>query len=105
MSKKIYYIETTLNGYVFKRIEICDWDKDLDYVDKLIFKLDDEEVNYYEDIAGDMDELDAFLRTANHGYCEDYDDVLGTKRNTYLEFWKTTILGYYDDRYIGLEIK
>lgn len=102
---KINYIETTLNGYVFVRIPICDYIPGKDYMGDLVFTREDEEVNYYEDISGDMDELDAFLKRGSHLDCEDYDDVLGTERNTYLEYWYTNRLGYYTDRYIGLEIR
>ena len=41
---KINYIEATMNGYVFKRIPICDYtrNKDKDYLEELIFELDGE---------------------------------------------------------------
>jgi len=97
MNKKIYYIETTLNGYITKKIEICDWVRNKDYMGKLKFEYDiyGEIVEYYEDIAGDYDDLDIFLSNADSTKCENYDDILGGKPNVYLEYWLTTVLGYY----------
>lgn len=105
--RKIYYIETTRNGKVFNKTEICDYVLGKDYIDDLLFTRDGEEVNYYEDVAGMMDDLDLFLKKGNHNHCEEYeeDNHLGTKKNVYLEYWYTDVLGYYEDRYIGLMIK
>jgi len=104
MNKKIYYIETTLNGYITKKIEICDWVRNKDYMGELEFEYDGEMVEYYEVIAGDYDDLDIFLSNADSTRCENYDDVLGGKPNVYLEYWLTTVLGYYKNKYIGLMI-
>lgn len=105
--KKIYYIETTLNGYIFKRIPICDFIPGKDYIGDLVFYDEecDEEINFYEDLAGDMDELDAFLKRGSHSDCEDYDNELGTKKNVYMEYWQTNVLGYFEDRFVGLQIE
>ena len=97
---KIYYIETTLNGYIIKKTPICDWERNIDYIDKLIFIRDDEEINYYEEITGDMDELDDFLRRGKRSE-NNKDD----KSNVYMEHYLTDSVGYYIDRYIGLMIK
>lgn len=103
--KKLYYIETTLNGYIIKETELCDWVSGKDYIEDLYFTRDGEEVDYYNDIAGDLDDLDNFLKYADSSKCDNYEDVLGGKPNVFLEYWLTTTLGYYDDRYIGLMIK
>lgn len=103
--KKVNYIETTLNGYVVKRVEICDYKLRADYFDKLIFDLDGEKVNFYEDIAGDLDSLDSFLRNGSTECIEDYDNAMGEAKNVYLEGWRTLILGYHTDKFVGLEIK
>lgn len=102
-NKKIYYIETTLNGYITKRVEIAEWSRKKDYSGELWFEHEGEEKEYYEDIAGMMDELDEFLRTGSN-VIDGYDNELGTKENVYLEYWYTSVLGYYDDRYIGIMI-
>lgn len=102
--KKIYYIETTLNGYVIKKIEICDFKKGKDYCGLLDFERDGEEIEYYNDIAGSWDDIDQFLEYGIKHDCEEYEDILDTKDNIYLEYWYTNSLGYYDDRYIGLMV-
>lgn len=103
-TKKIYYIETTLNGYIIEKTPICDYVKGKDYCGELFFKLDGEEIEYYNDIAGDLNDLDLFLSFGNNQDCEDYDDRLGTKSNVYLEYWKTLVLGYYDNKFIGIMV-
>lgn len=103
--KKIYYIETTLNGYVIKKIQICEYKKHENYCGELRFKRGRYEIEYYDEIAGDWEDLDLFLECGNHNDCNDYEDVLGTKSNIYLEYYKTLSLGYYEDRYIGLMVK
>ena len=95
MNKKIYYIETTLNGYITKKIEICDWVKNKDYMGKLKFEYYGDIVEYYEDIAGDYDDLDIFLSNADSTKCENYDDILGGKPNVYLENWLTIAYSFY----------
>lgn len=103
---KIYYIERLRNGFTFRRLPICEYVEGKDYVEELIFDKDGEEVDYYQDIAGNYDEVDLFLSKGTNKSCNEYDleDHLGTKSNVYLEYWYTDVLGYYDDRYIGLEI-
>jgi hypothetical protein len=96
--KKIFYIETTLNGYIIKKIPICDYNNKKDYCGELHFKLDGEEIEYYDEFAGDWEELDLFLRYGNNNHCVDYEDVLKTKSNIYLEYYKTISLGYYNDK-------
>lgn len=102
--KKVYYIETTLNGYITKEIEIADWSRHEDLIGEMNFNRDGEELEYYNDIAGDMDQLDEFLRHGIH-HVDGYEDELGTEENIYLEYWYTNLLGYYTDKYIGLMIK
>ena len=106
MKTNINYIETTLNGYVVKRIKICRYSPDKDFLGKLRFKLDDEIVDYHEEIAGDYDEIDKFLEYGSHENIISYQDVnhLNTKENVYLEYWKTDTLGWFEDKYVGLEI-
>lgn len=102
--KKIYYIETTLNGYITKKIEICDWNKSEDFDGEMNFNRDGEDLEYYNDISGDMNQLDEFLKRGSHNV-NGYEDELGTKENIYLEYWYTNVLGYYSDMYIGLMIE
>lgn len=102
--RKIKYIETTLNGYIIKKVEICDWDRTKDLTGMLTFEQDGEEVEYYNDIAGNMDELDEFLKTGSNNI-EGYDKAINTKENIYMEYWLTNTVGYYTDRYIGLIIE
>lgn len=103
--KKVYYIETTLNGYIIKQVEICEWESGKDFIEDLIFMRDEDEIDYYNDIAGNFDDLDIFLRYADSTRCEDYYDDLGVRSNIYLEYWLTNLTGYYEDRFIGLMIK
>src|SRR5690554_6239743 len=102
----INYIETTLNGYIIKRIKICEYRPGKDYLFDLSFELGGEEVEYCEEFSGDLDELDAFLETGSNESIIAYQDVnhLNTKSNVYLEYWKTDSLGWFEDRYVGLEI-
>ena len=104
MKRKINYIETTLNGYIIKRIEICDYDSKTDYIDKLIFEDDGETINYYEDITGDHDLLDAFLKQGSNRNIG-YESVISEQPHIFLDSWQTLTLGYYEDVFVGLEIK
>lgn len=103
--KKIYYIEITLNGYVIKKEPICDFVKDKDYLGELNFVLDGQETEFYNDIAGDYDDLDEFLKHGDNQYCNNYDNILDTKQNIYLEYWRTTSLGCYENKYVGLMVE
>lgn len=107
MSKKLYYIETTLNGYVIKKIPICEFIPRKDYCGELHFKDSEGEVEYYDKFSGSWDELDRFLKRGNHEDCKEYqeDNHLQTKSNVYLEYWYTDVLGYYRDRYIGITVE
>ena len=104
--KNINYIETTLNGYVIKRVKICEYEKDKDYYGELKFKLNGEEKDYHEDFCGDYSELDKFIENKSHYGLISYQDVnhLDTHENVYLEYWKTDSVGWYEDKYIGIEI-
>lgn len=106
MKQNINYIETTLNGYIVKRIKIAEYDPKVDYIGELHFVNEGEDVEYYNDIAGDFDMLDKFLKDGSNTMILEYQDVnhLGTKENVLLEYWKTDTLGWFDDRYIGIEI-
>lgn len=104
MNKKINYIETTMNGYVIKRIKICNYEKGKDYIEDLIFQLDGEEVNYYDEIAGNMDLLDEFLAKGTNNI-NNYESALGEQDNIFLEGWRTLQLGDIENKFIGLEIK
>lgn len=106
MKRKINYIETTMNGYVFKRVPICDYtrNKDKDYLEELIFELDGEEVDYYNDITGDMDLLDEFLAKGTN-QIESYEHAIGEKSHIFLEGWRTLQLGDITNKFIGLEIR
>lgn len=103
--KKVYYIETTLNGYLIKKIEISNYISNKDYVEELTFNRDGEDVDYYNDITGDWDDLDEFLKHGSNNQCENYDYNKGDKPHVYMEHWLTDTLGYYTDRYIGLMIR
>ncbi len=119
MKYSLYYIETTLNGYITKKCpilknvsrgEIADLSP---YDENMYFRLDGQEVDInsasgdeidiseYSSIAGDFDELEAFLQFGKPNVGEDFD----CSHNTYLEFWRTESLGYYDDKYVGLKIE
>lgn len=106
MKTNINYIETTLNGYITKRIKIAEYDSKKDYCGELHFKLDDKDVEYYEEFAGEWDDIDKFISNKSHYGLIGYQDNnhLHTKENVYLEYWKTDSLGWYDDKYVGLEI-
>lgn len=102
----INYIETTLNGYIIKRVKITEYDKNKDYCGELHFKLNNEDVEYYEEFSGSWDTLDEFLSCGESESIIEYqeDNHLETKPNILLEYWKTDNLGWYEDKYIGLEI-
>ena len=104
IKKKINYIETTMNGYVIKRVPICDYERGKDYIDDLVFVLDSEEVDYYNDITGDMDLLDEFLSRGTN-QIEGYDGAIGEKQHIFLEGWLTLQLVYITNKFIGLEIR
>lgn len=104
MKKKINYIETTMNGYVIKRVPICDYEREKEYIDDLMFNLDGEEVDYYNDIAGDMDLLDEFLSKGTN-QIKGYESAIGEKRHIFIEGWRTLQLGDITDKFIGLEIR
>lgn len=104
MKKKINYIETTMNGYVIKRVPICDYERGKDYIDDLVFVLDGEEVDYYNDITGDMDLLDEFLSKGTNKI-EGYNSAIEEKQYIFLEGWLTLQLGYIPNKFIGLEIR
>jgi len=102
----INYIETTLNGHIIKRVKIADFIKGKDYLCELKFNLDGKDLEYYDDIAGDWEDLELFLYRGNHSDCisYSYENHLNTKENVYLEYYITDSLGYYEDRYIGIEV-
>jgi hypothetical protein len=106
-AKSIYYIETTLNGYITKKIKITEWDKKKDYYGELTFNYENQDYEYYNDFSGDTDELDKFLKHGFHSACRKYqnENHLETKPNVYLEYWKTDSVGWYDDRYVGITIE
>lgn len=104
MTKKINYIETTLNGYIIKRIEICKYEKGKDYMCDLNFNDDGVEIEYYDDICGDFDLLDEFLRKGTNEI-EGYEKAIDEKSNIFLDSWHTLTTGFCTDRFIGLEIK
>lgn len=109
--KHIYYIETTLNGYITKEIKICPYGILKDYCSELNFKLDGEEIEYYDKISGDWDELDLFLKRGKHYDCKEYKEetekYFSTQPNVYLEFWDTFATGYYYDvnKIVGIMVK
>lgn len=102
--QKINYIETTLNGYVTKRIPICDYHPSIDYIDKLIFEDDGVSINYYEDITGDHELLDNFLKEGSNKNIG-YESAVGERANFFLEGWLTLELGSNDNLFIGLAIE
>ena len=64
MKKKLYFIVTTLNGYVIERINLANYEEES--VDEIIDKLYSEnftsknigEFNYVDDVAGNVDDLE-----------------------------------------------
>lgn len=104
---EINYIETTLNGYITKRIKLADYVKGKDYCGELFFEMDGEEWEYYNDVCGDFDILDEFLAKGSNVDIVEYQEEnhLGTKENVLLEYYKTDMIGFYTDKYIGIEIK
>lgn len=107
-AEKLYvnYIETTLSGEINKRITICEFEAGKDYLGELKFNLDGEEVEYYEKFSGDYSWTDKFFEDQSTEDLTDYqdDNDINVPVNVMLEFWKTDQLGWYDDRYVGLEL-
>lgn len=105
MNKNIYYIEVDLHGYLLTKIRICEFESGKDYIEDLVFDRDGEEIDYYGDIAGDYDDLDNFLKNGSIYDTKGEDNSLdNSKENIYLEMWLTDVVGYYNDRYIGLMV-
>ena len=109
--EKIYYIETTLNGYITKKIPICNYDKNKDYCCDLEFEKNNEKYEYYDEFSGDWEELDKFLKNGTtlglENYQTEQDKYFSTNKNIYLEFYNTFLTGYYYDEGIitGIMIK
>lgn len=104
---KIYYVETDLRGEIIKKQEICEWDKNKDYWDALVFPNEEGHlVSYYHDIAREVDDVDTFLSEGNWKKCAEYQDKLRTDvKNVYLEYLSTDFFNKYEGKYVGLMIK
>jgi hypothetical protein len=111
MKKKLYFIVTTLNGYVIERIKLADYEKES--VDEIIDKLYSEnftsknigEFNYVDDVAGNVDDMESFIKYRNNRKCEDISNLnFSIKESYYIETHHTDI-GYYPNFYVGLEAK
>ncbi len=125
MKYNLNYIETTMNGYIIKRCPILEnvsrkeisklnpYDEEMYFnietgknVDVMDAKFDDllEDgviIEYAGRFAGDFDTLERFLEFGT----PNTDGKFAIKKNLYLEFWLTENLGWFDNKYIGLEIK
>jgi hypothetical protein len=111
MKKKLYFIVTTLNGYVIERINLANYEEES--VDEIIDKLYSEnftsknigEFNYVDDVAGNVDDLESFIKCRNNRKCEDISNLnFSIKEHCYIETHHTDI-GYYPNFYVGLEVK
>lgn len=110
---KLYYIETTLNGYVFYKYEIKSYEdykegkidlEDLIYGHMTIVDSFGNEENYPDDCAGNLEELETFIEKTSSKNLKDFqeDNHLNVRPDTYIEYYRTDSVGWYDDRYIGL---
>lgn len=102
---------TGLNGYVIERIKLADYEKES--VDEIIDKLYSEnftsknigEFNYVDDVAGNVDDMESFIKYRNNRKCEDISNLnFSIKESYYIETHHTDI-GYYPNFYVGLEAK
>lgn len=110
---KLSFIVTTLNGYVVEKVEIGDYTKESS--NEILDKLYSEEFtskhigefNYIDDVAGNTDDVDLFVKNKSSKNCSfrededlpfevDYCYLLETVHNK---------IGYYTDFYVGLEVK
>lgn len=110
---KLSFIVTTLNGYVIERVEIGDYMKESS--EDILEKLYSEEFtskhigefNYIDDVAGDTDDVDLFVKNKSSKNCsfrEDEDLPFDVDYRYLLETVHNKI-GYYTDFYVGLEVK
>ena len=111
MKKKLYFIVTTLNGYVIESIKLANYEEES--VDEIIDKLYSEsftskkigEFNYVDDVAGNVDDMESFIKYGNNRKCEELSNLnFSIKEHCYIETHHTDI-GYYPDFYVGLEVK
>lgn len=111
MKKKLYFIVTTLNGYVIERIKLANYEEES--VDEIIDKLYSEnftskkigEFNYVDDVAGNVDDMESFIKYRNSRKCKELSNLnFSIKERCYIETHHTNI-GYYPDFYVGLEVK
>lgn len=109
---KLNFIVTTLNGYVIERIQIGDYSKEsaqeiLDklYGDEFTSKHIGEFV-YIDDVAGNADGIDLFVKKRSNRECECQNEKLAfdVSDRFYFETIHTEI-GYYPDFYVALEVK
>lgn len=111
MKTKLYFIVTTLNGYVIERVKLADYENES--VDDILNKLHEEtfkskhigKFNYVDDVAGNLDDLELFIQNKNNRKCKAVENMIfSIKDNCYIETHHTDI-GYYPDFYVGLEVK
>lgn len=109
---KLNFIVTTLNGYVIERIQIGDYSKEsaqeiLDklYGDEFTSKHIGEFV-YIDDVAGNADDIDLFVKKRSNRECECQNEKLAfdVSDRFYFETIHTEI-GYCPDFYVALEVK
>lgn len=109
---KLNFIVTTLNGYVIERIQIGDYSKESaqEILDKLyegeFTSKHIGEFSYMDDVAGNWDDVELFVKNKNNQKCEYRNEKLAfdVSDRFYFETFHTEI-GYYPDFYVGLEIK
>ena len=110
---KLNFIVTTLNGYIIERVEIGDYTKESSeaILEKLYSKEFTSkhigEFNYIDDVAGNADDVDLFVKKRSSEECSFRKDE---SLPFYIQerFLLETVHnknGYYTDFYVGLEVK
>lgn len=103
MESKIYYIEIDKDNNILEKIEICNWDNNIKHEEDLSFiNIAGKEVNYYNEISGNPDDLNIFLKNKDSTKCVEYQTH--SNSNMYIEYWRNTLLGCHPDKFIGLLI-
>ena len=104
---KVNFIITTLNGYIIERDRITEGNDPDSIIDSILTKsihsnrLGD--FVYGDDMMGSMDDLEVFITERSNKNCKsEFKD--GFKPHTFIEKWKTDVVGYFDDIYVGLEL-
>lgn len=104
-------IITTLNGYIIGRTKLIELTNDTT-VDNVLDTLFTEQFytpkleyfNYADDLMGDSDDLELFLKNGTNKVCQD-TQYHRFKDNYLIEYVSTELTGYFEDFYVGLEIE